>query len=81
MKDRALRRHQTAKAKNRVEKTYNSCIEELSSQDRDDVEGKVEKLKKVCASPYSEEHDRSLGHKTLQERKHDITMQEQTREI
>ena len=79
MKDRALRRHQTSKVKNRVEKTYNSCIEELSSADREDVEGKVEKLKKVCASPYSEEHDRSLGHKTLQERKHDITMREQTR--
>jgi cytidylate kinase len=79
MKDRALRRHQATKAKNRVEKTYNSCIEELSSADREDMEGKVEKLKKVCASPYSEEHDRSLGHKTLQERKHDITMREQTR--
>jgi hypothetical protein len=38
MKDRALRRHQTTKAKNRVEKTYNSCIEELSSADREDVE-------------------------------------------
>ncbi len=77
MKDRAERRHQTIRVKRRVEKTYNSCIEELSSAEREDVEGNVEKLKKVCASPYSEEHDRSLGHKTLQERKHDITMREQ----
>jgi hypothetical protein len=77
MKDRALRRHQTGKVKRKVEKTYNSCIEELSSADREDLEGNVEKLKKVCASPYSEEHDRSLGHKTFQERKHDITMREQ----
>ena len=78
MKDRALRRHQTEKVKTKVEKTYNSCIEELSSADRQGVEGNIEKLKKVCASPYSEEHDRSLGHKTIQERKHDITMREQT---
>ncbi len=77
MKDRAERRHQTIRVKRRVEKTYNSCIEELSRADREDVEGNVEKMKKVCASPYSEEHDRSLGHKTLQERKHDITMREQ----
>lgn len=77
MKDRAIRRHQTAKVKHKIEKTYNSCIEELSSEEWQNVEGKVEKLKKVCASPYSEEHDRSLGHKTLQERKHDITMREQ----
>ncbi len=77
MKDRALRRHQTVKVKRRVEKTYNSCIEELTGADRRQVEGNVEKMKKVCASPYSEEHDRSLGHKTIQERKHDITMREQ----
>ena len=77
MKDRAERRHQTIRVKRKVEKTYNSCIEELSSADRQEVEGNVEKLKKVCASPYSEEHDRSLGHKTIQERKHDITMREQ----
>ena len=77
MKDRALRRHQTVTAKRRVEKTYNSCIEELTGADRRQVEGNVEKMKKVCAPPYSEEHDRSLGHKTLQERKHDITMREQ----
>jgi hypothetical protein len=77
MKDRGVRRHQAAKVKNKVVKTYNSCIEELSSADRENVEGNVEKLKKICASPYVEEHDRSLGYKTLQERKHDITMQEQ----
>ncbi len=77
MKNRALRRHQTSRIKRKVEKTYNSCIEELSGADREHVEGNVEKLKKVCASPYSAEHDRSLGHKTIQERKHDITMREQ----
>jgi hypothetical protein len=77
MKDRAVRRHQTSKVKRKVEKTYTSCIEELSSAEQEGVEGNIEKIKKVCASPYSEENDRKLGHITLQERKHDITMKEQ----
>jgi len=77
MKDRAVRRHQTFKVKKKIEKTYSSCIEELSSSDQREVEGNVEKIKKVCTSPYSEDHDRKLGNITLQERKHDITMKEQ----
>ncbi|MCP3944209.1 MAG: hypothetical protein GY710_22410 [Desulfobacteraceae bacterium] len=77
MKNRAIRRHQTIRVKHKIEKIYNSCIEDLSRADRRTVEGNVEKLKKVCVSPYSLEHDRSLGYKTLQERKHDITMREQ----
>lgn len=77
MKDRAIRRHQTLKVKRKIEKTLTSCIQELSSEDQQGLEGNIEKMKKVCASPYSEEHDRSLGKKTLQERKHDITFQEQ----
>ena len=77
MKDRAIRRHQTFKVKKKFEKTYNSCMEELSSSDRQEMEGNVEKMKKICAVPYSEEHDRKLGNITLQERKHDITMKEQ----
>ncbi len=77
MKDRATRRHQTSKVKRKVEKTYNSCIQELSSEDQQGLEGNIEKIKKVCTAPYSEEQDRSLGKKTLQERKHDITFQEQ----
>ena len=77
MKDRATRRHQEFRAKRRVERNYNSCIEDLSNEQRRGLEGNVEKIKKVCASPYSEEHDRKLGKKTIQERKHDITMREQ----
>ncbi len=77
MKDRATRRHEDLKAKKKVSKQYNSCIEELSSEERQGVEGNISKLKKVCASPYEEDHDRKLGHKTVQELKHDITMKEQ----
>lgn len=77
MKDRAIRRHQALKVKRKIEKTYNSCIQDLSSEDQQGLEGNIEKMKKVCAPPYSEEQDRSLGKKTLQERKHDITFQEQ----
>lgn len=77
MKDRATRRHQEFKARKKVEKNYNSCMKELSAADRQGIEGKIEKMKKVCASPYSEDHDRKLGKKTIQERRHDITMKEQ----
>lgn len=77
MKDRAIRRHQEFKVRKKVERHYNSCMKELSAADRNSIEGKIDKMKKVCASPYSEEHDRKLGKKTLQERKHDITMREQ----
>ena len=52
MKDRATRRHQDLKAKKKVNKQYNSCIEELSSEERQGVEGNISKLKKVCASLY-----------------------------
>lgn len=77
MRDRAVRRHQTLKVKRKLTKQYNSCIDELSSDERLGLEGNVEKMKKVCASPYSEDHDRKLGAKTIQERRHDITMREQ----
>lgn len=77
MKDRATRRHQELKAKRRYEKQYNSCMNELSAEDRNGIEGRIEKMKKVCANPYSEDHDRKLGKKTVQELRHDITMKEQ----
>ena len=78
MRDKAVRRHNEFKVKRKLTKQYISCIEGLSSDARHDIEGNTEKLKKVCASPYhTEDQDRSLGKKPLQERKHDITMKEQ----
>lgn len=77
MKDRAIRRHHHYKAKRKLTRQYTSCIDGLSGDVREDVQGNVEKLKKVCTSPYSEDHDRKLGKKTLQERKADISMREQ----
>lgn len=77
MRDRAIRRHQEFKVKRKLNKQYNSCIEDLPRDARDGIESNVEKLKKVCTAPKSEDHDRKLGKKTLQERKADITMQEQ----
>ena len=77
MRDRAVRRHHEFKVKRKLTQKYTSCIQGLSSARRMDVEGNVEKLKKVCASPYSGTQDRKLGNKTVQERRHDITMREQ----
>lgn len=77
MRDRSVRRHAEFKVRRRLNKQYNSCIEGLSSDMRHGIEGNADKLKKVCANPYSEEHDRRLGKKTIQERRHDITMREQ----
>ncbi len=77
MREKAVRRHNEFKVKRKLTKQYNSCIEGLSSDARHGIEGNAEKLKKVCASAYTQDHDRSLGKKTLQERKHDITMKEQ----
>ena len=79
MRDRAIRRHQEFKVKRKLNRTYNDCIEGLSSDAKAGIEGNVEKLKKVCASPYAEDQDRSLGKKTIQERKADISMREQVR--
>ncbi len=77
MRDRAERRHQEFKVKRKLTKQYNSCIEDLPSDTRQELEGNVDKLKKVCASPFSEDHDQKAGKKTIQELKHDITMKEQ----
>ncbi len=77
MRDRAVRRHQEFKVRQKLNRQYNSCIENLPSDARDTIEGNVDKIKKVCANPFSDETDRHLGKKTLQERKHDITMREQ----
>jgi len=77
MRDRAERRHQEIKVRRKLNKQYNSCIQGLSSDTRDGIEGNADKLRKVCTSPYSEDHDRKLGKKTIQELRHDITMKEQ----
>ena len=77
MKDRATRRHQEFKVRQKLNKQYSSCIEDLPGHARHGIEGNVEKLKKVCTSPYSEDNDRKLGKKTIQERKADISMREQ----
>ncbi|WP_321416482.1 hypothetical protein [uncultured Desulfobacter sp.] len=77
MRDRAVRRHQEIKVKRKLRKQYNSCIERLSGTMNPSFEDNAEKLKKVCTSPYSEDRDRSLGNRTVQERRHDITMKEQ----
>lgn len=77
MRDRAIRRHQEFKVKRKLTKHYNSCIRELPQAKRLRAEGNMAKLKKVCATPYSEDHDRKLGKRTVQERRHDITMREQ----
>lgn len=77
MKDRSLRRHHERRAQKKLIKNYDYCIQHLSADEQQALEGKVEKLKKVCASPYSEETDRRIGKKTIQERRHDITMEEE----
>jgi len=85
MRDRAVRRHQEIKAKRKLRKQYNNCIERLSDtmgpgfEDNAEKlkEDNAEKLKKVCTLPYSAGRDRKLGKRTIQERRHDITMKEQ----
>ncbi|RLB97064.1 MAG: hypothetical protein DRH34_15760 [Deltaproteobacteria bacterium] len=77
MKDRALRRHQDLKAKRKSQKTYNSCLSDLPQSERQELENNVEKLKKVCVSSNIDEESKKVRKKTLQEMKHDITMEEQ----
>jgi len=77
MKDRALRRHQDLKAKRKSQKTYNSCLSDLHQSERQELENNVEKLKKVCVSSNIDEESKKVRKKTLQEMKHDITMEEQ----
>ncbi len=77
MKDRALRRHQDIKAKIKSQKAYNSCIRDLPLSKRQDLEGNIEKLRKICVISHFDEHSKTDTKKTLQEKKHDITMKEQ----
>ena len=77
MKDRALRRHQDLKAKRKSQKTYNSCISDLSQSEMQELENNVEKLKKVCVASHLDEHSKKVIKKTFQEMKHDISMEEQ----
>lgn len=77
MKYRALRRHQEFMAKKRNQKNYNSCIGDLSFQERQELENNIEKLKKVCVMTHMDDHTSKASQKSLQERKHDITMREE----
>ncbi len=77
MSNRAVRRHQETKVKRKLSRQYNSCIEELSATVGHGFEGNAEKLKKVCVPHYDLNRDRKLGKRTVQERRHDITMKEQ----
>ena len=77
MKDRALRRHQDLAAKRKNQKAYNSCIGDLPQSEKQQLENNVEKLKKVCVMSHLDKHTAKETQKTLQERKHDITMKEQ----
>ena len=76
MKDRALRRHQDLKAKRKSQQTYNSCILDLPQSERQELESNIEKLKKVCVTSHLDEHSNKETKKTLQEKKHDISMKE-----
>ncbi|WP_457552107.1 hypothetical protein [Desulfobacula sp.] len=77
MKDKALRRHQEFKAKIKSQKTYNSCLSDLPESERQELENNIEKLKKVCVASNLDEQTKKAPQKTLQERKHDISMKEQ----
>jgi len=77
MKDKALRRHQEFKAKVKSQKTYNSCLSDLPESERQELENNIEKLKKVCVLSHLDEQSKTAPKKTLQERKHDISMSEQ----
>ena len=77
MKEKALRRHQELKAKRKSQKTYNSCIPDLPESERQKLENNIEKLKKICVLGRVDEQSNPLPKKTLQERKHDISMREQ----
>lgn len=80
MKDRSMRRHQDFKTKIKNKKIYNSCIKNLSSSERSELENNVEKLKKICVANHQEDVSRKTK-KTLQEMKHDITMREQLKKV
>ncbi len=77
MKDKALRRHQEFKAKIKSQKTYNSCLSDLPESEKQALENNIEKLKKVCVLSHLDEQSKIAPKKTLQERKHDISMREQ----
>ena len=77
MKDKALRRHQEFKAKIKSQKTYNSCLSDLPESEKQALENNIEKLKKVCVLCHLDEQSKIAPKKTLQERKHDISMREQ----
>ncbi len=77
MKNKAVRRHHEFRTRKKLEQNYNSCIQDLSPEERRDLEGKVDKLKKVCASPYSQDTRQKFSKKPPRELRHDITMREE----
>ncbi len=77
MKDRALRRHQEFKVKIKKQHEYNSCIGDLPQSEKEKLEGNIEKLRKVCVTSHYDQHSKKATQKTVQEMKHDISMNEQ----
>ena len=77
MKDRALRRHQDFKAKIKKQHDYERCASNLPLEEREALKDNIEKLKKVCVYSHYEDHSGKTAKKTIQERRHDITMNEQ----
>jgi len=77
MKERALRRHQDLTSKRKSQQIYNNCISDLPQSEREKLGNNLEKLKKVCIISHYDEHSKKATKKTLQEKKHDITMKEQ----
>ncbi len=77
MKDRALRRHQDLRAKKKSEKAYNSCIGDLSQSEKADLEGNVDKLRKICVASHTPHDPKKVLRKPIRELKHDITMKEE----
>ena len=77
MKDRALRRHHDFRTKRKSQQTYNSCIGDLSLSERQELENNIEQLRTVCVASHADEQPGKSNRKTIQERKHDITMKEQ----
>ena len=77
MKDRALRRHQDFKTKIKKQSTYSACIGDRPGFNREVAGQNIEKLKKACVISHYDHHSSKTPKKTVQERRHDISMAEQ----
>jgi hypothetical protein len=77
MKDRALRRHQELKVRKKSQKTFINCIPNAELTEMESMENHIEKLRKACVLSHFDKHNRKATKKTIQEKKHDLTMKEQ----